>query len=118
MRRSTTRLGSWVRLPRMRRRKSLTRSIVVETRVARRSAQSSATVPLGRINIEFRLAEREPTKGLQQVTVTGTDDRVYLHTEPIVTNRDIVEARALKSHYEDFFAVEITFTSEAAKRMS
>jgi preprotein translocase subunit SecD len=88
------------------------------TRIARRSAQSSARIPLGRIDIEFRAAEREPTKGLKQVTVTDTGEKVYLRKEPIITNRDIVEARALKSLYGDSFAVEITFTNEAANRMS
>ena len=83
-----------------------------------RSSHPSVSVPPGRIDIELRAAEREPTKGLRRAAVKDTGEKVYLHSDPIITRKDIIEARPLKSHYEDFFSVEITFTSEAAKRMS
>ena len=51
--------------------------------------------------LEFRLAETEPAKDLSEVTLSSDKKKLYLHKEPIITNKDIVEAHAHKRFYHD-----------------
>jgi preprotein translocase subunit SecD len=69
------------------------------------------------INLEVRLAETKPSRGLKRATELGTEQRIFLHRNPLITNKDVTEARALKGMYEDTYEVEATLTSEAAARM-
>jgi hypothetical protein len=67
------------------------------------------------VKIEFRLAEREPAAGLQEATVEGTTEKVYLHKEPGLTNEDIAEARVAT---EGRPVVELTFTDKGKEKVA
>jgi hypothetical protein len=65
--------------------------------------------------IEFRLAEHEPADGLVEARIGDTSDTVFLHPRPLVTNRDIVEARAVLKG--DVPAIEVEFASEVHAKL-
>ena len=95
-----------------------------------------------RVKIEFRLAESEPAEGLTRATVVGKDEKVYLHREAVITNREIVEARVVKCPYftnrpragvarilgkkvrvwsfdiDNLFRIEVVFTKDGAEKMA
>jgi preprotein translocase subunit SecD len=66
--------------------------------------------------VEFRLAETEPQTGLIEATVPGTERKIYLHREAIVTNKDISAAQAIDNGRIGY-SIEVTFTEEGAKKM-
>ena len=47
------------------------------------------------VRIEVRIAEEKPAEGLTEAIAKNTGERVYLHTDVIITNKDMVEARAV-----------------------
>jgi len=68
------------------------------------------------IRLEFRLAEREPADGLEEASVEESNEKIYLHKEAIITNRDVIEARATRS--EQSWEISIAFSKEGAVRMA
>ena len=78
----------------------------------------AAPPPAAVVKIEIRLAEKEAAAGLTEATVPGTDQKVYLHKEAVITNADIAEAQAVKDKNSDSYAVEMTLTKEAGERMA
>jgi acetyl esterase/lipase len=71
-----------------------------------------------RVNFELRRAEREPAKELVEAVVAGSDEKVYLYKDPLVSNGDIVEAIVVEGYDNRSYEVQITFTGEAAQRMA
>jgi preprotein translocase subunit SecD len=67
--------------------------------------------------LEFRLAEKQPGKGLTETVVAGTKQKVYLHPEPMVTNKDIAQAR-LTTETGSEPAVFLKFTQTAGKKLA
>jgi hypothetical protein len=67
------------------------------------------------VRFEIRLAEESPASGLQPAD--GTVGTIYLHKDAIVTNRDIAAARVVAGGPSGF-GVEVTFTPQAAGRIS
>ncbi|HEV2664687.1 MAG TPA: hypothetical protein VG324_07240 [Blastocatellia bacterium] len=47
------------------------------------------------VKIEFCIAEEKPAEGLTEAVAKNTGDRVYLHRDVIITNKDMVEARVV-----------------------
>jgi preprotein translocase subunit SecD len=74
--------------------------------------------PAARVKFEIRLAEKEAAAGLTEATVPGTDTKVYLHKEAVITNEDIAEAQAVKDKNSDNYAIEMSLTKEAGERMA
>ena len=68
--------------------------------------------------IEFRLAESSPSKGLQELKIEGTSEKVYVHKEAIISNKDVVAARPIPSLVPNSFDIEIEFSDEGAKKIS
>jgi len=71
-----------------------------------------------RVMIEFRLAESSPSEGLQELTIEGTSQRLYVHKEVIITNKDVVAARPIPSFVPNSFDIEIEFSDDGAKKIS
>ncbi len=65
---------------------------------------------------ELRAAESKPAKGLTEAAVEGTRDKVYLHKEAALTNKDIVGAKATTENGE--IAVEITLTKAGQGKLA
>ena len=57
------------------------------------------------------MAESKPAAGLQAFTVPGQDQKVYLHAEADLTNRDIAAARLAPGP-----ALELSFTPEGQQK--
>ena len=49
------------------------------------------------VKIEFRLAQTEPADGLEVFPVEGTKEKIYLHKEVLLTNKDIASARVTEA---------------------
>lgn len=72
---------------------------------------SKASLP-----IEFRLAQHEPSPGLGEFTLPGSDQKMFVGKESIATNMDVVSAQVVKAP-EGGLAIEVTFTDASAKRL-
>jgi TonB family protein len=67
--------------------------------------------------MEIRLAETTPGAGLQQASVPGSDQPIYLHPAPIATWSDVSIARIVNVG-DSGFGVAVTLNSDAAARMA
>ena len=67
------------------------------------------------IRFEMRLADARPAAGLTEATVAGSDDKIYLHVETIVTNSDVADVRVVGANAS--YQVAVKFTTEGARRM-
>jgi hypothetical protein len=63
------------------------------------------------------LAEDNYAPGLRELTVAGTDRKLYLHTEPVVENVDVAKANVVEGATPSAFGVAVTFTADGAERM-
>jgi hypothetical protein len=83
------------------------------------SLYSSRTVvdAVAAVRFEVHLAEENAAPGLRQATILGTGRNIYLHSEPIVANGDIVEAHVVPGYSASMFGVALTFNAEGAARM-
>lgn len=68
------------------------------------------------VRFEVRLAQTQPAEGLQEARIAGSADVLYLHQEPIVTNADIAQARAIALP-DGRFDVAVTFNAAGAEKM-
>jgi SecD-like export protein len=55
-----------------------------------------------RLPTEFRLAESVQSDGLTEMTAHDSDEKVYLHTQPIITSEHIASATVVTSQLGDF----------------
>ena len=69
------------------------------------------------IRFEVRLAEDQPTPGLREARVDGSDRVVYLHEETIVTNDDIEQSRVVQGDGSSDFGVAVQFNAAGAQKM-
>jgi outer membrane lipoprotein-sorting protein len=69
------------------------------------------------VAFELRLAESTAGDGLTEALVGKTDQKVYLHSKPVITRLDIQEVRLLKDESSGYL-IELTFTAEGAERLS
>jgi len=74
--------------------------------------------PQARVVIEFRLAESLPSDELQEAVLEGTSEKLYLHKEVIISNKDVVAAHPIPSFTPRSFDIEIELSNEGAKRIS
>lgn len=68
------------------------------------------------IRFEVRLAEDQPTPGLEEAQVVGSDRVVYLYNNAIVTNDDIASARVVEEDTSRF-GIAVEFNAAGASRM-
>ncbi len=69
------------------------------------------------VDFQLRLAESTAGDGLTEALVGKTDQKVYLHSQPVITRQDIQEARLLKDETSGY-EIELTFTAKGAERLS
>jgi len=90
-------------------------------KVGAASPEPVAIAPLsGRntpVEFEIRLAESIAGDGLTEALVGKTDQKVYLHSKPVITRQDIQEARLLKDETSGY-VIELTFTAKGAEPLS
>jgi preprotein translocase subunit SecD len=68
------------------------------------------------VRFEVRLAEDSPGLELDQATVRGTGERVYLHRQAVLTNGDIASAEPVQD-VNGSFSVTVRFTREGATKL-
>ena len=66
--------------------------------------------------VQFRLGDKEPGKDLEEMTVSGTDQKVYLHKESVLSNADVKTASVRKTN--DGFGIDIEFTEAGGKKLA
>jgi preprotein translocase subunit SecD len=66
--------------------------------------------------LEVRLAETEPATGLDAATVPGSNNKIYMHDQRVITNNDVVQARVVEGKGQ--FSIAITLTASGAARMA
>ena len=69
------------------------------------------------VKFELRRAESKPAPGLTEAEVAGTKDKVYLHKDVAITNKDIAATRAT-ADASNKPAIEITLTKEGQKKFA
>lgn len=69
------------------------------------------------VDVQLRLAESTARDGLAEALVGKTDQKVYLHSKPVITRQDIQQARLLKDETSGY-QIELTFTAKGAERLS
>ena len=79
-------------------------------------ARGGAAV-LAAVRFELRLAESEPAPGLREAQIAGSERVVYLHSEVVVTNGDIVETGLIPGKNPSRFDVRVELNQAAAERM-
>jgi preprotein translocase subunit SecD len=71
------------------------------------------------VKFELILAESVPGNGLVEATIEDESrQKIYLHKEAVITNKDIAEARVVRSQTGASYDIEIELTDEAAERFS
>lgn len=61
-----------------------------------------------RLPTEFRLGESVPSDGLTAMTVRGSNEKVYLHSQAILTNYHVASASAVNSPYGAQIKLQLT----------
>ncbi len=69
------------------------------------------------VRFEVRLAEDKPAPGLHEAKLSGSGRLVYLHPEIIVTNSDIVAARAVPDGGPEQYSINVEFNASGAEKM-
>jgi preprotein translocase subunit SecD len=67
--------------------------------------------------LELRRAETKPAEGLTEAKVAGSDEKVYLHKEAELTEKDVSKAQAIEDKKAGF-AIEIVLTKEGQKKLA
>ena len=70
----------------------------------------------GTLTVQFRLAENKPGKDLEEMTVSGSDRKVYLHKESVLSHVDVETAEV--QNRNTGFGVVITFTEAGRKKLA
>jgi preprotein translocase subunit SecD len=89
------------------------------------------------VRVELRLAEDFESAGLTEATVQRTNEKIYLHKEVLITNKDVIAAKVVEfdgvKEIQDqlqalgvkvdtdakvWYEVALTFTEEAAERLA
>ena len=73
----------------------------------------------GSSKIEFRIAESQPSEGLVEAAIKGSDEKIYLYKSAVLTNDDIAYAVASGNTGGNPKAdIEIGFTEAGSRKMS
>ena len=77
-----------------------------------------AAVVQAAVRFEVRLAETQPAKGLREARVAGSDEKIYLYPDAVVTNADISESRVIdRDQSGGHYSVTVSFTASGAEKM-
>jgi preprotein translocase subunit SecD len=72
---------------------------------------------VSKVSLEIRAAETTPAPGLTEVTIEGTNKRVYLHAQAILVKDDVAGA-SVRPNAGQAPTVEIQLTAEGQKKMA
>ena len=68
--------------------------------------------------LEIRLAETQPSAGLVEATLAHSDQRIFLHNSVVISNEDVVGARAFPSDDgTGGFDVGIFFSGQGSEKI-
>lgn len=70
-----------------------------------------------RPKLALHLAEDKPTKQCKEVTVSSTNQKVYLYPEALLTEKDVAKATVTQTD-KGLLAISVTFTEEGGKKMA
>jgi len=82
--------------------------VIVITLTGCANLQSTST----QLSVAFKIGESIPSKELTERTVLGSEQKVYLHNEAVLTNAHIASAKVTKSVVADRPGILIVFTKE------
>ena len=68
------------------------------------------------VPVQFRLGENEPGKDLEEMMVSGTDRKIYLHKESIISNADIETASVQITNTG--VGIGVTLTEAGGKKLA
>lgn len=68
------------------------------------------------VHVQFRLGENEPGKDLEEMMVSGTDRKIYLHKESIISNADIETASVQIT--KTGVGIGVTLTEAGGKKLA
>jgi SecD-like export protein len=77
----------------------------------------TAVEAVAAVRFEVRLAEENPTPGFRAAGISGAGRQIYIYSEPVVANSDIVQARVVQGDSASVFGVSLTFNAEGAAKM-
>ena len=69
------------------------------------------------IKLALHLAEDKPTEKCKEETVSSTRQKVYLHPEALLTEKDVAEANVTQTDKGEP-AISVIFTREGGKKMA
>jgi preprotein translocase subunit SecD len=82
-----------------------------------RPADLATTSDVRRVFLEVRLAETEPVRGLTfEAPVKGSEKKIHIHYATVVTNGDLLKARAVE--ISGRYDVGVTLTPAGAEKMT
>jgi TonB family protein len=70
----------------------------------------------GGTSLEIRLAEAQPAAGLREAVLEGSDRRVYLRPDAVVTGADVTAARVTDAGGQ--YSINVTFSAAASNRLA
>ena len=76
-----------------------------------------SALPQPATTLEVRLAEMESAVGLTEATVSGSGQKIYLHSEAVVTNADVIRARVVPGN-GGRFNVDVVFSNDGSAKMT
>ena len=68
------------------------------------------------VTLEFRPGNQSPMEGLTEMTVVGTDQKVFISQEVVVSNNDIASAQVIEGFGSP--QILIVFTGAGAEKFS
>jgi TonB family protein len=118
------RLRQMSKEPHMTRRRLASAVVVLLVVVAGTAATVLSALPLtlpgfaaqGGTSLEVRLAETEPAPGLREAELDGSDRRVYLRPDAVVTGADVTSARVTDAGGQ--YSISVTFSTPASNRLA
>jgi preprotein translocase subunit SecD len=69
------------------------------------------------VSLEFRLAQSEPAEGLTEMTVRGSDRKVYVRNDVVLSNADVASA-SVSTNFQNLVTVQIAFTKLGGKKLT
>ncbi|MBN1180648.1 MAG: hypothetical protein JXB49_00070, partial [Bacteroidales bacterium] len=68
------------------------------------------------VQLQFRFAENKPGMGLEEMTASLSNRKVYLHKKCVLSNADIQAASAVRT--KDGFGISVIFTEDGGKKFA
>jgi len=117
LKRASSTPGVRARLSNVRARIALAAVILGVIVLGSRGWWSGTASVIAAVRFEVCLAEDTPTLGLRPVRIPVTGRTIYLHPEPVLTNADIAQARAVEGDGQSGSRIALTFSAAGAEKI-